>query len=369
MDLSPPSHVIPNDGRHQGSIPHVHNIATSRSRSRYSGSGNSTPSLPPVDCPPPQQMAGAGIRSPPPPPMPVPIDPHMQEIYNSLRRISSQSDYTCTTLQRVDITCTTLSGRIDALATRVDQAGTVAQQARDEAHAIRQDFAPRLTGLEERIASLEQRPSANPASAHPPNGPIHGNDFIELKIVGWPDRTRTEYATPFLEALGPKVQQFSGTPLLPSGNYCGIAKFRFPTFAFRKACIAELNSNHNLDFVHNGVTTTLVAKSVTPADVAKHTDVIASSAYWFHKELEGKINHKKEVLTNYRNRELCLFDRPIVYYCNPNGQQIFTREGGLPCLDRSCINALAAEKRFAFDCEQFVQWITAKYVERQFIMK
>ena len=76
-----------------------------------------------------------------------------------------------------------------------------------------------------------------------------------------------------------------------------------------------------------------------------------------------------EVLPNYSQRELCLFDRPIVFYGNDSGEQIFVREGGTPVIDLPAIREIAHAAHFVFDCDAFATWITNKYVGRKFYLK
>ena len=75
-----------------------------------------------------------------------------------------------------------------------------------------------------------------------------------------------------------------------------------------------------------------------PQEIAQHTDVMSASAYFFHNAFRPHFETNHEVTPAYRDRELVLGTLSVVFYVNDEGMQIFTCEGGKPCVDKTALN-------------------------------
>jgi len=85
-----------------------------------------------------------------------------------------------------------------------------------------------------------------------------------------------------------------------------------------------------------------------------------------HEHLKEYPNVEAENLPNYNNRELCLFDEPIMGYVTESGQQTFNRQGGTACVFAQTIEKLKTGENkkglsFEFDVAEYVESSRTKF--------
>ena len=158
--------------------------------------------------------------------------------------------------------------------------------------------------------------------------------------------------------------------MLPNnGPFVKIAIFRFDTLSARRDFIASVRDSGSLDQSFNGIPTSLQCKAVIPPEIAQHTDVISASAYFFHNAFRSHFETNQEVTPSYRDRELVLGNSAVVFYVNNEGMQIFTREGGKPCVDKTALNQYCIEKNVPSVCDELVSFLTNRFPQREFHYK
>ena len=91
--------------------------------------------------------------------------------------------------------------------------------------------------------------------------------------------------------------------------------------------------------------------------------------YYFKNEFKNDINTYNEIIPDYRNRELCLFSQPIIYYIDDKRQQLFSKTGGTACVDKSMISKLSTEHNIPDISEAFATWIVEQLTEVTIVIK
>ena len=91
--------------------------------------------------------------------------------------------------------------------------------------------------------------------------------------------------------------------------------------------------------------------------------------FYFKNEYKDNINTYNEIIPDYRNRELCLFSTPIIYYIDDKRQQLFTKHGGTACVDKSMIAQLSQQHNIKDMSEAFAAWIVSELPDVTIVVK
>ena len=108
---------------------------------------------------------------------------------------------------------------------------------------------------------------------------------------------------------------------------------------------------------------------MVPKEIAQRTDVLGTSVWYFHTQLESQIDTRAELLPDYRTRELTLYNKTIAGYVDDDMNQLFTREGGNFCIFGGILEQLCIEKGLNFDIPKYVSVLKNKYREREILLK
>ena len=199
---------------------------------------------------------------------------------------------------------------------------------------------------------------------------MHGVDYIEAKFVDWPTRTRATEAEEYVQNICKEHDEINITLVPSRGAYIRQVNVRFDCVEDRRVFIHHVRESPPAAF--NGKR--IIVKAVIPAEIAQHTDVLSTSVWYMNTHLSEQPSIKIELLPNYGNRELCLFDEPIVGYVNEAGTQIFDRTGGTACVFADKIEELkkgSNKRSLAFDfCVQtFVSTLQDRFKNRTILVK
>ena len=286
------------------------------------GSGHSTPSL-----------KGSGKGD-----MPSTYDLHYENACN----INHILDVIKTSTQSITEDIGTLSKRLDS---------------------VEENTNNEIRGLKERLSKVESGPRAS--SAPPPTGrraTIHAVDYYEAKFFNWPTRTRATAAHEHVQAICEEHSEIPITIVPARGAYIKEVRIRFEALEDRKVFMQYIRESKPPPFEGQ----TLVCRTVVPEEIAQHTDVLATSIWYLHEHLKDYPNVEAEILANYNNRELCLFDEPIMGYVTESGQQTFNRQGGTACVFAQTIEKLKTGENkkglsFEFDVAEYVESLRTKF--------
>ena len=180
---------------------------------------------------------------------------------------------------------------------------------------------------------------------------------------------RQAQGTPIINQICEEQKGHPFTLLPNNGPSVKIAIFRFDTLSSRRDFIASVRASGSLDQSINGVPISLQCMAVISQEIAQQTDVISASAYFFHNEFRPHFETSHEVTPAYRDRELVLGTLSVVFHVNDEGMQIFTREGGEPCVDKTALNHFCAEKNIPSICDNLITFLTNRFPQREFHCK
>jgi len=287
-----------------------------------------------------------------------PASPSNNDIVTLLQKIAFSQQRTEVAIQNINNELSDAKSQSSAALTAV--------------HELSNNTEQRFKLLEEKFESLKLPSSTPPTrsqSLPPLREPIRTTDNIEAVIFGFPKRLRSHLVDPLVKNILDITSDYDPTFMQHNGPWCRNLIFRFADMRLRRDFIHTINDSDLLKPSFNGATSILVCKSVQSPEDNAATICMRKGMFYFKNEYKDDINTYNEIIPDYRNRELCLFSTPIIYYIDDKRQQLFTKHGGTACVDKSMIAQLSQQHNIKDMSEAFAAWIVAELPDVTIVVK
>ena len=322
-----------------------------------------------------------GVLAPPTPPLPYTEGSagemlhFMKSIHESLHHNAVYQTYHTKELKSLSGGLMHLNEKSTKVMQRLD---SIQKDLKEDIQQVEANCKVSISSIESRLEALEKPGASNRAQSLPAQSRRIGQStgFIEAKVLTWPNRTRSEAAHAYIKNVCalPSLVDIPCTIIPAKGSYCSVVIIRFEGLEDRKIWLSSIKEGSIPPFNFDGGSKQLVFKTVVPRDIAEQTDVLSSSVWYCHKALSG-INDirnqsvEAELLANYKDRELCLYDCPIACYVDTEGNQILGRSGGSFCILGSALSELGQKHGFQFDIPKWATHLSTQFKGRQIIVK
>ena len=105
-------------------------------------------------------------------------------------------------------------------------------------------------------------------------------------------------------------------------------------------------------------------KPVIPKEIAIQSDMLGHFIYLLHRQLDDQEKHHSELIKNYHSREVCLYDIPIGYYTNGDGEQNSSKVGGSFSILGKNIQQVCGEHQIRIDLDHLIRETKRRFPDR-----
>jgi len=213
---------------------------------------------------------------------------------------------------------------------------TILQQGNDM-----KDVAKELESMKAQIEELKRQPRAQSAPPRSRNLPASalGSDFFEVKATGWPYSRERDERVEFGVIAAHLGNMFSVFPyevkiVDPPTPFPKFLLLRFESFANKTDFLKAVNANPMPPLVTPFGHHPIRFGSTLPEYLAVPNKIIRFTSWKLKSILEPLgIDVKKVVLSQLRERELCIGRHGICYYVNSDNRIIEGLHGGKFCIN------------------------------------
>ena len=238
-----------------------------------------------------------------------------------------------------------------------NQVGTEFAAVREDVQNIKTSFQEQITALKGEIESMKNG-AANRSQSAPPgrygNMPAAaiGADYFEVKANGWAERTRFRSIEAVLKPIFDGMQM-PITIVQPPVPYPKFLFLRFESLEDR-ADFLKLARDSNAPLLipdRAGIGYPVKFANRLPEFLVEPNKEVRFCAWKLRSVLENlNVDVKSEVLSSLRDRELCVADYEVVYFCDPANEhaQVKGLDGGQLCVNLT--NFARACAKLGVDC-------------------
>ena len=106
-------------------------------------------------------------------------------------------------------------------------------------------------------------------------------------------------------------------------------------------------------------------KPVIPKEIAVLTDMLGHFIFLLHRQLDSQPQHHDELIKNYRAREVCLYDIPLGFYANEDGEQNASKGGGDFAILGSNIQQVCKDHKVKLNVEHLIRDLKNRFPDRE----